>query len=523
MAYVCHAQDSLVAQPASPLLRNYQFVKQQEPWLTGDNAAGLITFSAKNICEAEISLAHGGGNLTDLRGSSNVLEVGASVESFYRISRRTVAYGTISYTGWTGRDMAGSAFMRQRLPFDIIEQTNDNTGRKHRDTYRLTGAVGVDLWRGYSVGARLDYTAANYAKYKDLRHSNKLMDLKLSVGAIAPVLPCLTVGANYQYHRTTESVTFSTYGKEDRVYNSIVDFGAMMGRLEQFGSTGYTDKSREMPLVENQNGGSVQIEWKPAAALSLHNELTMAHRAGYYGRKSPYTIVYTNHHANILAYQGRFTLRHANSIHQLAVRAEVENMVNNRENYTELKNEAGATHYEYFTDTRTGNKRWSTLDVDYTLHLGMQGETPTWTVSAGYHRMNRRQTSYVYPYYRRQDISVDHLSAGLTRNIITRRGVWSLSLQAAWQKGQGEPYVDGTYVTPGEKQTQPATMDYYLLQEHHRLTARQYHVGGELKYAFLFPATQLKTHIRASVQHRKSTEGSRHDYTTAALAIGCTF
>ena len=72
-----------------------------------------------------------------------------------------MAYGAVSYDNWTGRDMAGSAFLQQRLPFDIIEETDTNIGRKHRDTYQLTGAVGVDLWKGLSVGARLDYTAAN--------------------------------------------------------------------------------------------------------------------------------------------------------------------------------------------------------------------------------------------------------------------------------------------------------------------------------------------------------------------------
>ena len=53
--------------------------------------------------------------------------------------------------------MTGSVFMKNRLPFDIVEQTEENSGKKHRDTYRLSGAVGVDLWRGYSIGARIDY------------------------------------------------------------------------------------------------------------------------------------------------------------------------------------------------------------------------------------------------------------------------------------------------------------------------------------------------------------------------------
>jgi hypothetical protein len=108
--------------------------------------------------------------------------------------------------------MAGSAFINPtRKPFDIVEETTENTGTKHQDTYQLTGAIGVDLWKGISLGGRVDYTAANYAKYKDLRHSNKLMDLRLSIGLMARVLNQLNVGVNYQYHRNTESITFSKY------------------------------------------------------------------------------------------------------------------------------------------------------------------------------------------------------------------------------------------------------------------------------------------------------------------------
>lgn len=119
--------------------------------------------------------------------------------------------------------------------------------------------MGVDL-KVLSLGARVDYTAANYAKYKDLRHKNKLMDLSATAGLTVPVASWLTVGADYRYHRSNESVTFGVYGKNDKVYKSLISYAAFMGRVEQFGNSGYTDKSREMPLFDEGHGAGVQTQ-----------------------------------------------------------------------------------------------------------------------------------------------------------------------------------------------------------------------------------------------------------------------
>ena len=522
-----YAQDSL-------LLRNYQFVKQHDAWLTSSNGAGLAHFQQPNISEAELSLQYATGGLTQFGGASNVLQATAGVESFYRISQRTVVFGAISYDNWTGRGMTGSVFMQNRLPFDIMEQTEENSGKKHRDTYRLSGAVGVDLWRGYSIGARIDYTAANYAKYKDLRHSNKLMDLTLSAGATAPIASWLTLGANYLYHRTTESVTFSVNGRNDRVFKSIIAYGAFMGRSEQFGNTGYTDSSREMPLVEDQNGGSFQLEVQPfqhtggwLKPLSIYADVTLLHGKGYYGRKSPYTITYTNHQRDITSFSCRLAYRLPQTHHILSISYADEKLKNYAENYRELTNDHGSHYYQYYDPTETADKHWYNFNADYTLHLGIRGEQPTWTITAGCHWQQRKQTAYLYPYYRHQQLSTTELTASVRRTFLTHSGLWIAALNGAYQKGSGNPYTDGTYTTPSEKQTAPASMESYLYEDYHLLTSPQYTFSAEGRYAFRFPGTQLLTHVRANLQYRRATtlaaDYCGRSWTAASIAVGCTF
>ena len=520
------AQDSL-------LLRDYRFVVQQSPWLGSTNAAALTSYSSDNIAQAEVSLGYGHGQLTGYSMQTTVLQVSADVASYYRITPRTVVYGRMAYDNTSGRNVTGSVFMPVGgllRPFDIVEDSVNNAGRKHSDVYSLTGGVGVDLWRGYSVGARLDYTSGNYAKYKDLRHKNSLMDLQATASAFAPLTDWLSVGASYTYRRRTESLVFSVNGKSEKVYKSLIDYGALMGIVEQFGNEGYTDKSNEMPLFEEGHGGSFQAEVRLLSGLSVFAAFSYAGADGYYGRRSPFTITYTDHDRDLLTLQTRMSYVTPNyrSAHYLDVCYGDQKVHNRANTYRPLKNINGATYYEYYDPVETGDKRERLLTADYTAHWGIDGELPAWTLTAGYHWQRRTQRAYLYPYYRMQQLTVKEFAAGLQRNLRTgQRGVLSLALSAAYRKGSGEPYTDGTFITPDASQQQPATMSEFLMRDYHEMTAPQYRVGLEAKYAFVADALGLRPHVRLALDRRQATNtdyypDGRH-YTQVTVAVGCTF
>lgn len=514
------AQDSL-------LLRDYHFVKQQDIWFSQPNLAALTRFSSANIVEAEASLTKGNGDFVNYYESSNTLQGNVHMESLYRLNQRIVFFGAINYNNWSGRNMIGSAFINpERKPFNLVEDSLTNAGKKHRDTYQLTGGLGIDIWQGLSLGVRIDYTSANYAKYKDLRHKNKLMDLLLSAGFYAPVTPWLNIGADYRYHRNTESLEFATYGKSDKVYKTLIDYGAFMGMVEQFGNEGYTDKTREMPLFEDAHGGSLQLEVVPMGNLSLFGSVAFSHATGYYGRKSPYTITYTNHDRDQIKATAALTYRSHSSIHRFGLAYSSEKLNNNAETFRGLTNANGATYYEYYDPTETADKRWQNVELGYTVHWGIRHELPVWTINVNYNWMQRWQKAYLYPYYRLQQLSNNEVGISATHNLVTGKGVWSFTLKGAFLKGSGEPYEDGTFVAASQ-QTQPATMPAFLYQEYRYLTAAQYKVGAQMKYAFIFPGTRLKTHALVGVNHCKVNEiydyceGNTH--TQWSVGIGCTF
>ena len=145
---LCHS-NTLLAQD-SLLLRDYRYLRQSSPWLTQRNAAALSLFDSRNIAEADLSLSHASGSLTGFSGSPSLTTLQVAIESFYRISPRAVVFGAISYDNLAGDDMTGSVFLQDRLPFDIVEDSLTNLGRKQRDTYHLTGSFASNLYKGIS-------------------------------------------------------------------------------------------------------------------------------------------------------------------------------------------------------------------------------------------------------------------------------------------------------------------------------------------------------------------------------------
>ena len=523
-ASTLNAQDSL-------LLRDYRYIQQLSPWLTQRNAAALsLAFNSHEaIAETELSFTHASGKLTNYSGASSVNDFQAAIESYYRINPHAVVFGSISYDNFSGNDMAGSVFMQDRLPFDIVEDSLTNSGSKHRDLYQLTGAVSYSFSPALAIGLRMDYTSGNYAKYKDLRHKNKLMDMKLTAGVVSTPLSGFTIGADYTYLRRSESVEFGTYGKSDKVYKSLIDYGALIGNVEQFGNEGYTDKTHEMPLFEDGHSGGLQFSIEHAA-FTLFSALTYSHSTGYYGSKSPYTITYTNHDRDVFTLQGHASYAFNASSFSLDVRYQSETLQNRINTFRGQTNNNGATHYEYYDDTETGDKKWRNLDIDYTMYLGIRHELPTWTINAGYHWQQRDITAYLYPYYRQQLLRTNELTASVARNIMLNKGVWNIMIKGGYQKGSGAPYTDGTFVILSDKQPQPATMAAYLYQDYQYLTAPQYHIGLQAKYSFLFPGTRLHTHLRAAFDYRHATtpNGSPSNLhnpsrTTFLIAAGHTF
>lgn len=511
----------------SLLMRDFSYVMQSDPWLMGNNPSALIRFGSSTLSEATVSMTVGNGGFVNYDQSPHTLTFGASAESVYRLSPRTVVYGRMSYQNESSSNMAGSAFLNTyHLPFDIVEDSLTNEGDEHRDTYHLKGGVGVDIWHGWSVGASFDFTAANLAKYKDLRHQNKAMDLTFSAGFYLP-LGHVSLGANYLYRRSTENIRFKVYGQSDKVYKSLIAYANFMGQVEQFTTNGYTGSNNEQPLFSARHGACVQLDWRITPQWQWYHSMMAQYRSGYYGRESAYTITYMRHHSHIYTYQSRLSYRLPTSLHRMDVSISAERLENNQNAYLETLNEQGASQYEYFGVVKTGDKLWVDTHIGYTGDMGIDYELPRWTVATGVNIGHRKQTGYRYPYYRRQRLNQVQGYIDACHRIRLRQGILQAGLQFAYQKGSGDVYEDLTFAEPSAQQTAPPSMDAYLYRDYEYYTAPQVKVGAALKYSFVFPQTRMKTYVEGKCTYLKAYNTDAYlkgdAYTTVMLIVGVDF
>ncbi|SEA59356.1 hypothetical protein SAMN05216455_109105 [Segatella bryantii] len=511
----------------SLLMRDFSYVIQSDPWLMGNNPSALIRFGSSTLSEATVSMTVGNGGFVNYDQSPHTLTFGASAESVYRLSPRTVVYGRMSYQNESTSNMAGSAFLNTyHLPFDIVEDSLTNEGDEHRDTYHLKGGVGVDIWHGWSVGASFDFTAANLAKYKDLRHQNKAMDLTFSAGFYLP-LGHVSLGANYLYRRSTENIRFKVYGQSDKVYKSLIAYANFMGQVEQFTTNGYTGSNNEQPLFSARHGACVQLDWRITPQWQWYHSMMAQYRSGYYGRESAYTITYMRHHSHIYTYQSRLSYRLPTSLHRMDVSISAERLENNQNAYLETLNEQGASQYEYFGAVKTGDKLWVDTHIGYTGDMGIDYELPRWTVATGVNIGHRKQTGYRYPYYRRQQLNQVQGYIDACHRIRLRQGILQAGLQFAYQKGSGDVYEDLTFAEPSAQQTAPPSMDAYLYRDYEYYTAPQVKVGAALKYSFVFPQTRMKTYVEGKCTYLKAYNTDAYlkgdAYTTVMLIVGVDF
>lgn len=377
--------------------RDYTLVEQRNAWLTSGNAAALTTLADSSIARASLAYAHEGGALRTLSQGRRTDVFGADVRSYYRLTPEVVAYGSMTYRNETGSRMSGSMFMptAELMPFDLVDDSTATAGDKKTETFSASGAIGWQALPTLALGARADFTAGTYAKHRDLRHSNTLMDLTARINGMLTLTGDAAVGAGFVYRRRTETMLFETYGTTDRIYTTLVDYANHQGEVETFGVEGFTDDSSEQPLLSEYFGATAQGRWR-----SLFLDATYMHRSGYYGRRSQYSASHEQHHGDALTLHLRCDLQRTEArLMWIDLRMATEKLTAERENYRRTTATGGgaATYYEYYDPTKMSDKTQTAGTAMVNAYWQPSGELFLWNVAGGLNYWTRRQTAYIYP------------------------------------------------------------------------------------------------------------------------------
>lgn len=525
----------LAAQQNDSIWADIEYIKMSNSWLKSENTAGIHNLNYNNISEAKVYGNLNRGEFVNYYESDNSTEIGVLTESYYRLNKTTTFYGKVGYSSFNGKNMGGSSFIDPNYnPLNIVEVLKNNEvadanrGSKKRELYHLVGGISIAINNKMSLGGILDYKTANYAKRKDLRHVNKLLDLKLSVGACYQLNKNIELGSNYYYERNIESIKYLSEGNKDLSYYSLIDFGTFIGRQELFGESGrYTAENSEKPMVNIIHGVTGQINISATANTSFFNEFGYKSRSGYYGQRGTSSPVLTEHNSNIVEYKGTLSIREKKFLHILDFNAKYESLKNDENVFRAEELPSGVKMITYYGSSEILNKNIIEACIDYSVNIGDKSYSPIWTIKSGAKFRSRKQTGSLYPFYRKQTINNYSVNLYACRNIKgnNMKDMYSISLGCLYGGGSGNELQEGIYTTLSESQEEPNTTNEYLYREYEYLTASR--IGGELgfKYSRIIEKN-IKAYLQMKYAYTKAFNIKHlagNSANTINIILGCSF
>ena len=521
----CGISTSLAEEPVAKNLCDFEFIEQTNPWLTCNNGAGLRWLTVPSTSQVKAFFNKSDGDFKNYYESNDSYAFGLNAESYFTL-KRTTFYGKVAYENFMGRNMTGSAWIDPYdAPFNILEYYDENPGKKNRENYLIAAGVGYDLLSSLRIGARFDYMATNYAKRKDLRHTNTQLDMNLTAGLTYTLADKFTVGANYIYARKIEEILFETFGTTDKVYYVHIAPGAFYGNWELFGGSGYTAGSNPAPLFNEYQGVSAQLAFN-SRNVDLFYEFTYKSREGYYGFKHDnYDPQLTEHEADIFEQKVYAAIKGDRAVHSLSVNIAYQELDNYELAYESGRDEGGTYYINYFGRNQNNNRQTLSVDGEYQSAWGIEGLTPRWILSLDGLYWQQNLIASIFPFYRDQKIWQAAANIGLQRNFFVGRNLIGVTLKGGYAKGGGFEKKDGTYVTPSASTALPRESEWYLHREFEYLTAKRFNGCVAARYTRMFNKG-INAFIDARYNFTSASDIVYLDgkgFNVFQVTLGCTF
>ena len=207
--------------------------------------------------------------------ASSLWKAGAKAQGV--LHRSNTSYqGAFSFEQVDGKEMFTSMFLEPGyFPVDVVEFT---PGDKTRQTYRLEGGFAYEMDNEFFVfGGKASYSAANYAKRKDIRHTTYGMSLRVEPTVTVKMYENAGMSVAYVFRKRTESIDAEQVGSAtDQSYYAFLDKGMRYGTYQVWDGDGlHLDEAGVgvFPVREYANGfayvvdlpelsGGMEMLWK---------------------------------------------------------------------------------------------------------------------------------------------------------------------------------------------------------------------------------------------------------------------
>ncbi len=504
------------------------------PWVRSSNPAGIATLNRDRLSTVRAEIEKKNGGLMDLHESRDCFRPSLDAASLMKVSDRVTFYGRMNYSYFKGRDMGGQILMDPYYnPINFLESVDTTTGAKTLEEYTLEGAMAYSLSDRVTLAGKVSFQSADYAKRKDPRSYNQWMDLDASVGVRYSLEDGKTsFGFSLNYVKTIETVAEKLFGTIDRQYYSFVDYGGSFGKVEVIdGDNGYLSVSNERPMFNQFFGAGAQAGFKVGGADAFL-ELGAAYRKGYFGKKASGSVRFCDFDGMRYNLNARISFRTGNLLNRIDGSGNVLTSLNKENSYRVSTTQGQSSEIQYFGSQEVGDKTVGRFGARYSVERRTDGRADIfkpapWAASVGFERFSLRQTATSYPFYRKQRLVQNTVSAAAAKNFLMRDNFLSISFGANFSfAGDDLRNEDGQYSAASGN---PRTNDTYLNRNFEYFHASC--VGGSASVRYTLVRKTEKRHYSVfadlSDSYRRLTSDPEYltgNYrNTILLTIGCNF
>ena len=496
----------------------YDFVESSSPWITSKNPIGLKDLDSLFISDINAYFSKANGGLVNYHQSDNSYQFGGQARSLYRIHKNVVLKGSLDYSNFFGRNMSGSAFIDPYYHlFNITEIDDKNKGNKKLECYHLIGGIAIDLNKGFSMGAEFDFTAGNSTKMKDLRYIGKITDITATIGIGQNIADFIDIGLAYHYNKNIEGLAFNKYSPTAETFEMLISYGSFWGERHTFDSALGVLSSRETPMLNFINGGTLQFSLQQTPYFMLYAQAGVYFRKGQFNLESTSSPVY--YFNNSMKYDANIAMvikDKKKNVHRTDLSFNYENGSNFENIWKKVTDKDGGNYIENIDRKRTNINTKFELRLNHNTKLEVKNNSCKWDLNLGLGAKKLSSDAIIFPYTRsKEHLLIDALAGGrynFTHKLHTISGFF----YAGYSFGLGEPFTDDSY-TDSPTQITPSTSELFLNREYEYLCSPKLLFNPKIQYTRAFVKQKFSTYV--ALDYKQNLALSSVEYLTSGMQM----
>lgn len=494
------------------------------PELTSANPALLQTLQDSLLFNAKAYYNFSKGDFVNYFEPNQNYTTGVETASYNRFNAKTAVYGLASYNFTKGKNSSGTTFLYPyRTPFNFTPRDETTKGDRRIEEYRLAGGLSYQLLPKLALGVKADYQTISFAKLKDMRNINDILDVTISGGITYNITLKNSIGISYNYNRYIENMRINEYGNLEKEYYALINKGAFMGLFELYGDEGILNSEYRRPWVDIVHYFGVQYRYVSSKKIHWFTELKYQNGKGFFGKDSDNSAVYMRHKKQGYSANSKLIVKAKKNTQIIGVKGNYATITNNEQLFREVITSVGNTIIQYYGERETINKKTTSAGINYKLLWGDVYLNAPWEAFVNYTYNNIRRNVSSFPYYRTQNITWHTTNLGIGKTLKYKKTDFYFSHKVGFTSGNGGTPNDGKYVETTGNTAQPDYLNNLLHKEREYFTTKRILSETTFRVSRNYNGNEVYVQLQSSYINPFKTEYLQGNFFNFALSLGLTF